>query len=128
MTLQQKQGHASDVQRAVNPGFEFHVSPTSDRQVYPKIHGHQLFRELSLYAGFHGTHGAELQCGLPARTKVGTSTLPRVLRPTYPRSYLSARTSKCRPTIPGPEDLLPEVAANSWCPESCQTLSREAGN
>ena len=30
------------------------------------------------------------------------------------------------PTIPGPEDLLPEVAANSWCPESGQTLSREA--
>jgi hypothetical protein len=58
-----------------------------------------------------------LHCGLPARTKVWTSTLPRVLRPTYPRSYLSARASKCRPTIPGPEDLPPEVAANSWCPE-----------
>jgi hypothetical protein len=46
MALQEKQGHASDVQRAVNPGFEFHVSLTSDRQVYPKIHGHQLFREV----------------------------------------------------------------------------------
>jgi hypothetical protein len=67
MTLQQKQGDASDVQRAVNPGFEFHVSLTSERQVYPKIHGHQLFREVTLHAGFHGSHGAEQQCGSPAR-------------------------------------------------------------
>jgi hypothetical protein len=31
-------------------------------------------------------------------------------------------------TWPRGPTILPEVAANSWCPESGQTLSREAGN